>query len=101
MKFLINQNVCGWCMTGIIGHGCHWFFGFSREPDDIQDDWVAVTNRLPNMNQKVLFELDSSVFDDGILTGYFREISSYNYCFETESGFKYSPIDITKWRGID
>jgi hypothetical protein len=66
----------------------------------MKDGWIDVTNRLPDIDQKVLFETDPLVFDDGILTGFFREVSSYNYCFESESGFKYSPIDVVKWREL-
>ena len=32
MKLLWNANVFGWHMTGLLGKGAEWFFGFSRKP---------------------------------------------------------------------
>lgn len=32
MKLLINENVYGWRMTGLLGRDGAWFFGFSRRP---------------------------------------------------------------------
>ena len=87
-------------MTGIMGNGGKWFFGFSRAPIPAQPVWVNVSNDLPKLNQKVLFEPDPLVYMEGILTGFFREVRSYTYCFESESGFKYSPIDVVKWRAL-
>lgn len=33
MKPLLNANVYGWRMTGLLGKGGAWFFGYSRRPD--------------------------------------------------------------------
>lgn len=30
MKILINDNLFSWNMTGLLGKGARWFFGFSR-----------------------------------------------------------------------
>ncbi len=32
MKLLINANIYGWVMTGLLGKNARWFFGFSRVP---------------------------------------------------------------------
>ena len=98
---LINENVYGWYMTGIIGNSGKWFLGFSQAPTLVQNGWINVSNGLPELNQKVLFETDPSVYQDGILTGFFRKGSSYDYSFESITGFKYSPIDVVKWRGTE
>jgi hypothetical protein len=35
MKVLINRNVWGWRMTGLLGKGGAWFLGWSCRPDNI------------------------------------------------------------------
>lgn len=35
MRLLINANVFGWRMTGLMPKGAGWFFGFSRRPKEI------------------------------------------------------------------
>ncbi len=35
MRLLINANVFGWKMTGLMPKGAGWFFGFSRRPKEI------------------------------------------------------------------
>jgi len=30
MRILINKNIYGWNMTGLLGADAKWFFGFSR-----------------------------------------------------------------------
>lgn len=30
MRFLLNTNVWGYRMTGLLGKGSRWFLGFSR-----------------------------------------------------------------------
>ena len=36
MRFLVNAQVFGWRMTGLMPYGAQWFLGFSRacRPDD-------------------------------------------------------------------
>jgi hypothetical protein len=34
MKLLINANVFGWRMTGLLGKDGAWFFGWSRRPTE-------------------------------------------------------------------
>ena len=33
MKLLLNENVYGWKMTGLIGSDGAWFIGFSKRPE--------------------------------------------------------------------
>lgn len=49
MKILVNANVYGWRMTGLLGKGAKWFFGFSKKPKDV-----------PNEPRLVSFALDLS-----------------------------------------
>lgn len=36
MRLLINANVFGWRMTGLMPKSADWFIGFSRRPKEIQ-----------------------------------------------------------------
>lgn len=38
MKLLLNDNVFGWRMTGIIGKDAKWFLGFSRNPRNLSPE---------------------------------------------------------------
>ena len=38
MRLLINANVFGWRMTGLMPKGAGWFFGFSRRPNEISGE---------------------------------------------------------------
>ena len=35
MRLLINANVFGWRMTGLMPKSARWFFGLSRRPKEI------------------------------------------------------------------
>jgi hypothetical protein len=38
MRLLINTNVFGWQMTGLMPKGAGWFFGISRRPKEISGE---------------------------------------------------------------
>lgn len=38
MKIVINKNVYGWVMTGIIGKDGKWFIGYSTAPKGDNND---------------------------------------------------------------
>ncbi len=38
MRLLINANVFGWRMTGLMPTGAAWFFGISRRPKEISEE---------------------------------------------------------------
>lgn len=35
MRLMINTNVYGWIMWGILGKDAKWFLGFTKEPKPI------------------------------------------------------------------
>lgn len=40
MRLLINANVYGWRMTGLMGKGGEWFLGWSRRRDYGVHRWM-------------------------------------------------------------
>jgi hypothetical protein len=56
MRVLINENVYGWTMTGLLGEGGAWFFGHSKRPHpsamvsltDIQNGGLAIRLDVAN-----------------------------------------------------
>jgi hypothetical protein len=56
MKVLINADVYGWKMTGLLGAGGAWFLGHSKRPHptamisltDIQDGGLAIRLDVAN-----------------------------------------------------
>ena len=43
MRLLINENIFGWRMTGLLPKGNRWFFGFSRQPQEIEEEPFLVS----------------------------------------------------------
>ena len=70
MELLINDNVYGWKMTGLLGKDGKWFFGFSAAPVKAK---YSKTNalgiiKISTMKGKAAYELDvkrNPIYPDG------------------------------------
>lgn len=63
MKFIWNERIAFWKMTGIIGENADWFFGFSRqltleESDELEAELDEATN---DMWEKLNSDLEDEV----------------------------------------
>ena len=43
MKILVNENVFGWIMTGLLGKDAKWFLGYSKNPNKVDENTIEKT----------------------------------------------------------
>jgi hypothetical protein len=63
MRLLINANVFGWRMTGLMPKGAKWFFGFSRQPKEIAGEPRLVSYAPDGSTCTLNFDGDEHYYD--------------------------------------